>query len=399
MRSICFISAFYPTVISPTSHVFVRNLVWGLADQGVECSVISPVAINLNYKYASLPKVTEERTPSGSVVKLYFPRFISFGQRKLAGFKTTHLTTQLFHNAVRKQFREFEEKPEVVYGHFITPAGITAARIGREFGIPAFAAYGESTPWSINNYGLNSVVKELETLSGIVSVSSNNKDTLKNLGILNEDKIAVFPNAIDSSRYYPRDKAEARKKFGFPQDAFIVAFVGQFSERKGVLRVAEALDGLEGVSVIYAGKGEQTPNNSNILHCGLVKPEEIPVFLSTADAFLLPTLNEGCCNAIVEAMACGLPVISSNLPFNFDILSKDTACLIDPSNVAEIRQAVLKLKEDQHLRANNRAASLARASMLSQKNRANNIWNWIKAMSENSNSRKGDKLFESASTR
>lgn len=377
MNSICFISARYPSAITPTNHVFVQNLVWGLADQGLDCSVICPVAINLNYRFAFLPEVTEERTPSGAMIKLYFPKYISLGQKNILGCNTIRLTTELFHSAVQKQFRKFEKKFDAIYGHFLAPAGITAARIGREFGIPAFAAYGESTPWSIKRYGVAKVAKELDTLDGIVSVSTNNKDSLIKLDIMHENKIAVFPNAVDKNRYYPRDKNEAREKYGFPQDAFIVAFIGQFNERKGVLRVAEALNGLEGVYVIYAGKGDQTPRNSNTLHCGLLKPEDVPVFLSAADAFLLPTLNEGCCNAIVEAMACGLPVISSNLPFNFDILSEDSACLINPENISEIREAVIKLRENPTLRDRNRSASLDRASSLSQKNRALNIWNWI----------------------
>lgn len=377
LKSICFISARYPTPITPTNHVFVQKLVWELANKGLECSVISPVAVNLNHKFISLPKKAQETTPSGAVIKLYFPRYISLGQRDLFGYNTIRLTTEFFYQTVKNQFAKLEKKPDVVYGHFLAPAGITAARIGKKFGIPAFAAYGESTPWSIERYGADKVAREIESLKGIVSVSTNNKDNLIKLNIMSEDKIIVFPNAVDNSRYYPRDKKAAREKYGFPQDAFIVAFVGQFNERKGVLRVAEALNDLEDVYVIYAGKGNQIPRNSNTLYCGLIKPEEIPLFLNAADVFLLPTLNEGCCNAIIEAMACGLPVISSNRPFNFDILNEDSALLINPENISEIREAVIKLKENKELREKKSYAALIKARSLSQKNRADNIWKWI----------------------
>lgn len=380
MKSICFICARYPTAITPTNHVFVQKLVWGMADQGVECSIISPVAINLNYKLASLPKVTEERTPSGAKVKLYFPRYISLGQKDIFGWNTIRLTTAFFYRIVEKQLHEFVEMPDAVYGHFLAPAGITAAKIGRKFGIPAFAAYGESTPWSIKRYGIDNVKKELENLDGIVSVSTNNKNTLLELNIFSEEKIKVFPNAVDNNHFYPRDKIQARRKYGFPIDAFIVAFVGQFSQRKGVLRVAEALKDLNNVYVIYAGKGEQSPNSQNSLYCGLVKPEEVPEFLSAADAFLLPTLNEGCCNAIIEAMACGLPVISSNLPFNYDILDKGSATLIDPENISEIRNAVIELRDNPVLREKYSSASFEKAGLLSQKNRSYSIWKWMEQL-------------------
>jgi len=98
-------------------------------------------------------------------------------------------------------------------------------------------------------------------------------------------------------------------------------------------------------------------------------------------------------------MACGLPVISSNRPFNFDILTEDSASLIDPENISEIRAAVIRLRDDYQLRRKNSLASLERASSLNQKNRAANIWNWIKVMADNGKSRKGDKLFESNSAR
>jgi teichuronic acid biosynthesis glycosyltransferase TuaC len=399
INSICFICDRYPTTVTPASQIFVQNLVWGMADQGVECSVISPLPININYRYTFYPRSAEQRTPSGNIVKVYYPRYFSFGQRYLPGFNSVRLTTAIFHNVAERQFRKLEKKPDVIYGHFLAPAGIVAARIGRKYGIPAFAAYGESGPWSVERFGQAAITRELDSLSGIVAVSSKNKGELTELAVKSEDKIAVFPNAVDSDRFYPRDKAEARKKYGFPQEAFIIAFVGHFDERKGVLRVAEALKGLEDVHVIYAGQGDQDPRNSNTLHCGLVKPEEMPVFLSAADAFLLPTLKEGCCNAVVEAMACGLPVISSNRPFNFDILTEDSASLIDPENISEIRAAVIRLRDDYQLRQKNSLASLERASSLNQKNRAANIWNWIKMMADNGKSRKGDKLFESNSAR
>jgi hypothetical protein len=70
----------------------------------------------------------------------------------------------------------------------------------------------------------------------------------------------------------------------------------------------------------------------------------VPEYLSCSDVFVLPTLAEGCSNAIVEAMACGLPIISSNLPFNTDILDESNAILIDPMKVEEIAKAIQVLR-------------------------------------------------------
>ena len=73
--------------------------------------------------------------------------------------------------------------------------------------------------------------------------------------------------------------------------------------------------------------------------------------MNAADVFVLPTLAEGCCNAILEAMACGLPIISSNLPFNWDILNDKNSILIDPNNINQIADAIQRLRDSPKLRS------------------------------------------------
>jgi teichuronic acid biosynthesis glycosyltransferase TuaC len=347
MKHICFISNRYPNILTPTRQVFVQKLVWELADMGVSCTVISPVPVNQYLStFSKLPLEAEEVTPNGAVVKLYFPRYISLGQISKGPIKTSPLTALLFTSAVRKVFKKLANKPNIVYGHFLAPAGVCAARIGREFGIPSFAAFGESTTWSITAFGKQKIKKDLSTLSGIVSVSTANKKVLQQLDIFPDEKVKVFPNGIKGKVFYPRDKEQARKEFGFDKDKFLVSYVGQFSERKGVMRAAEAVDGLEGTQIAFAGKGKLLPATANCVHKSAVAPQSIPDFLSASDVFVLPTMNEGCSNAIIEAMACGLPIVSADLPFNEDILTTDNAILVDPANVQEIRAAVVKIKSD-----------------------------------------------------
>lgn len=381
MKKILFLCNRYPNALTPTRHVFVQKLVWAMADKGIECTVISPVPVNQYVgSFFKQPVETTERSPNGNLIRLHFPRYFTYGQREIGKFPTSRLTVGAFHSVVKKTIAKHRLSFDAVYGHFLVPAGITAARIGREFDVPAFAAYGEATPRDPIVYGLDRLRSEIHSLAGIVSVSSENKRVLEEINAFDPARIKVFPNAIQVERFHPRDRDESRRKMGVPADAFHVAFVGQFNHRKGVMRVAEAVGGLPGVTVSFAGKGDQLPQCANAVHVGPVLPADMPFFLSAADAFVMPTLNEGCSNAIVEAMACGLPVISSDLPFNYDILGKDNAILIDPNDVAKIRESVLQLKADADVRRAMSEATLARVSQLTLEKRADGILSWMREL-------------------
>lgn len=377
MKSICILCSGYPSKVFPHNQVFVQQFAWALADMGIACTVICPAAVNLHPLLLQLPDAVTETTDKGAQVKVYFPKFFSFGQQNILGFKTAQLTTFLYFRAIHSVWQRLAQKPEVVYGHFLTPGGVCAGRISKRYNVPSFAAYGESTPWSVYNFGVDDMRNEIASLKGIVAVSTANRAELEKVAVFPAHRIQVFPNGIRTSHFYPRDKKRSRIKFGIPQDLFVVAFLGEFSDRKGVLRLAEAARGLENVGVAFAGYGALQPDIPNAVFTGLVPPADVPEFLSAADVFVLPTLNEGCCNAIIEAMACGLPIISSDLPFNTDILNSKNALLIDPGSVKEIRAAITHLRDRPELCRKMGEASLEMARNLSIEARARNISSWM----------------------
>ena len=173
------------------------------------------------------------------------------------------------------------------------------------------------------------------------------------------------------------DKSKCRRVLGIAEDKVVGGFLGHFIERKGPLRVAKATEGINDLLMIYIGKGEQEPQGSNIIFKGQVPHNEISKYLSAADFFILPTQAEGCCNAIVEAMACGLPIISSDRDFNDDILNDECAIKVNPDNIQEIRAAVIKLVNDERLRRTMAQASLKMSNSLELGRRAENILKYM----------------------
>ena len=93
----------------------------------------------------------------------------------------------------------------------------------------------------------------------------------------------------------------------------------------------------------------------------------------------MPTQKEGCCNAIVEALAMGLPIISSDGAFNDDILDENNSIRVNPDDVDAIATAIKEMKEDSALRNRMVAYSLARHAEYSIQGRAKRIVDFIES--------------------
>jgi glycosyltransferase involved in cell wall biosynthesis len=184
---------------------------------------------------------------------------------------------------------------------------------------------------------------------------------------------------VNSELFHLQNKEKCRKHLGFPQNDFIVAFLGWFNERKGVQRVSEAINRVGGIKCIFIGNGELEPQCDGILYKGALPHHLVPQYLGAADCFVLPTLAEGCCNAIVEAMACGLPVVSSNLPFNWDVLDETNSIMVNPNDIEEISKALVCLKNDAYLRANLSKGAVNKADSLTIEKRAERILTFMKS--------------------
>lgn len=349
---ICLITMGYPTPYEPGKFAFVDQLACAWADMGHDVSVIYPIPafVKMIDKKRFYKSKWIRQTPSKNIISIYCPRFISMSERTILGINTTLLSYKSFQKAVERAIARLVKRPDVVYGHFL-PCGCHAADIGEKEKIPSFCAFGESTLWSIEGWDIRKVRNSLSKLSGMISVSTENKRVLVDHELYRAEDIEVFPNGADHSQFYPMNKQEIRKKYGFHEKAFIGVYTGSFNDDKGVLRAQEAAIKAGNVQMIYIGGGKDKPEGENILFQGRIQHEKIPEYLNAADFFILPTKAEGCCNAIVEAMACGLPIISAKGAYNDDILSKEYSIRTDPMDVEAMTKAIVSLRNDAGLRA------------------------------------------------
>ncbi len=375
ISNILVITPDYPIEGEP-AFTFVKNLCDEFVRQGRKVTIVSPQSKISILRHHKVKRPFERfDNIDGKRVAIYQPNCISVPSRFYK------LNNYLNRRSICHFLKRHQIDADVCYCHF-WKSGYMVLPYVKQHRIPLFVATGEGGLQNLANALQGPEYRELNKyINGAISVSSNNRNISQEIGLLEGKDCLVAPNAIDSRLFHKKDRVALRQQYGFNQDDFIVAFVGAFNHRKGSQRLSSAIDKVGGVkSFFIGGQGESEllePNSEGILFKGRLPHEAIPDYLNMADIYVLPTLNEGCCNAVVEALACGLPVVSSNRPFNFDVLNEGNSIMVDPLNVDEIADAIRELKENETKRRELAQGALKMAEELTIDHRAERILSFM----------------------
>lgn len=387
IKSITVITCDYPSK-GRMDYVFVQQLVHAIIDMGVKITVVAPQSIihNIVHKKRPLPRHCQGVTEKGNIYDIYRPYTLSFGKKNYFSKFTAWYNKHTITSIVKKV------KSEVLYSHFWSNA-LLVYDYATNNNCPLFVACGEGDD-AIENMVGNMSDEEIKHLSsavtGVVSVSSENKRKCIKFGLASESTTKVFPNCVNTSIFHKTDVTKMKEQLGISENDFVIGFVGMFSSRKGPDRIAEAITRLSDpqIKVMFIGKPfsgyAYDFDCPGIIHKGPLDHDLLPQYLNCADVFVMPTQKEGCCNAIVEALAIGLPVISSDGAFNDDILDEKNSIRINPDDVDAIASAIKKLKEDVNLRRQMSEYSLSRHTEYSIEERAKKIFAFINGQAANS---------------
>jgi UDP-glucose:(heptosyl)LPS alpha-1,3-glucosyltransferase len=208
----------------------------------------------------------------------------------------------------------------------------------------------------------------------VIAMTHQVKDDLMRLyGVPNKD-VVVIPNGFSPSEFSVarrNEKREAmRRKLAYTKSDKVVIFVANELERKGFGPLLRAIAALEDSSVQVLAVGRLTPLSyaGEIQRLGMTQrvkftgpTSEVADYYAAADVFALPTQYEAWGLVIVEAMACGLPVLTSRLAgASITISEGQTGHLLDdPANVNEIRAKLSLLLQEEHAPAEAIADSVA----------------------------------------
>ena len=368
MRDIIILANKYPNIYEPNVNVFTQQVAWALLEADINVTIICPNPINYRKQNINIPFKSVEHNEQGNKLTNYRPKYVGMGQevehmQKLC----VDVTTKMYINAVNRILKNRNLENTVLFAEFLCPSGVAASVLGKKYRVNSYMQIGEATYQGDKKYGNERLKKLLEPLTGVIALSGYIRDYLLNANIIDQNKITILPSGYRKNRIYKRDKVEARKKLGLPLNKFIVGFCGSFDDRKGILRLEKAIDGITDNNVVLAacGKGKCSPESKKLVWNGPINHEDLAWFYSALDVFAFPTYYEGCCTAIVEAMACGCPIISSDRSFNYEICDESNSILIEPDDISAMRKAILTLKNDENIQISMSKASLRKSKDLS----------------------------------
>lgn len=225
--------------------------------------------------------------------------------------------------------------------HFGFPDGAAAVRLGRWLGVPVTITLRGTEERHARDPQLRPRLQgALLGAAQVFTVSDSLRQVALGLGVPPQ-RVQVVGNGVDLQRFRRMDRSECRAALGLPAQAPVLVTVGGLVERKGFHRVIAELPALRaefpGLQYLVVGgaspEGDWTEQlKAQVQQLGLqdcvrfqgaLPPDALAPVLSAADVFVLSTRNEGWANVFLEAMACGLPVITTRVGGNAEVVCRD----------------------------------------------------------------------------
>ena len=274
---------------------------------------------------------------------------------------------------------------DVIHAFFGVPCGFMALVLGRMFNVPYLVSLrGSDVPGYSHRFKL--IYPFLKILIRLVwrkaaLVVANSKG-LQELALETNKKqpISIIPNGVDTIRFSPNVTRKGEKEAGT-----IIITVGatRITPRKGIRFLLEAVYNLRDqypqVRVEIMGEGSERESleawvkekdmEERIVFVGRIPADHTPGWYRRADIFVLPSANEGMSNALLEALATGLPAIVTDTGGSHELVTNQVNGLyIEKESAASIQEALVKLLDDADMRARFGEASRIKAETLAWEN-------------------------------
>lgn len=355
------ISYMYPNMRRPNSGIFIQERLENLS-QLCEVKLINPcpwIPPIGSLKKLIMPNIQKENS-----IEIYRPKYLPLPGR-IFNFIKGIWCFIFIKNEVKELYKKFNF--DIIHAHRVFPEGVAAVLLGGVHKKPVvITLHGSDINYWAKSYFIRKmIIFSLDKADKIIAVSKALKSQILEMGIA-DGKIEVLFNAVDTNKFKPLNKIDARKKLGLPVGKKIIIFVGNLVMVKSPLFLLESIHqirekGKDDFLLVMIGDGvlkDEIENKINKFSLQVViklvgaKPhEEIPFWMSAADFLVLPSINEGMPTVLLEAMACGLPVIATEVGGVSEIVDNEKTGILIQSNDAEaLGKNILRLIDDEKLR-------------------------------------------------
>ncbi|HEX8442870.1 MAG TPA: glycosyltransferase [Allosphingosinicella sp.] len=351
MLRVLTLSTLFPNAAQPTLGVFVERQTLGLAAfPDVEVQVVSPVGLppwplSLHPHYSGRARLANKEPWKG--VTVHRPRFRVLP--RIGEGATARLMARALLPALRDLRKSFPF--DVIDAEFFWPDGPAAMHLSRALGVPfSVKARGADIQYWGYRRGIAAQIQAAgEAAAGLLAVSKALKGVMIGLGM--PDTIRVHHTGVELDRFRPIDRAAAKSRLGVAGPLLVSA--GALIPRKGQAITIRALERLPGATLILVGEGADRPAlerqiraaglETRVRLLGSRPHSELPELLGAADVMVLPSSSEGLANVWIEALACGTPIVISDVGGAGEVLSDESAGRIVAGEPDAIAAAVRDL--------------------------------------------------------
>ncbi|MBL8352959.1 MAG: glycosyltransferase [Burkholderiaceae bacterium] len=352
------LSSLFPSALQPGAGLFIRERMFRVGAQ-LPLAVVAPSpwfplqGLLRRWKPGFRPGAPHHESMQG--FEVWFPRFLCF-PGALKGLDGTLMAL----GALPRLWRlRRAGRLDLIDAHFAYPDGYAATLLGRWLGVPVTITLRGTEQRQAQDASFRPKLQlALQRATRVFAVSESLRQLALALGTA-ADKVRVVGNGVDLNKFCPLPRAEARLALGLPEGVPVLVSVGGLVERKGFHRVIELMPALRAryPGLVYLVVGGPSPEGDigdalkrqaidagvqdAVRFLGALPPEHLRVPLSAADVFVLATRNEGWANVFLEAMACGLPVVTTDVGGNAEVVCRAELGTVVPFGDAQRLQAAL----------------------------------------------------------
>ena len=285
----------------------------------------------------------------------------------------------MFKNNAKKELEDLIKKEDIdiIHGHYLFPAGAAAVEVGNKHNIKTYVTAHGSDMFELYKskpFMRPTIKKVLKNADGIFAVSKALRQEIIATGVSGiAEKTKLSWNSVDISKFSLKDDDSFKKEFGL-FDKPIVLFVGNLIKRKNVGALLEAKKiAKSDYYLVIVGDGPlskklrkkvEDENIPDVIFTG--SRTDVENIIPNCDFLVLPSFSESFGLVLIEALACGKPVIGSDVGGISEIINDDVGLLVNPNDVSSISNSIDKLVDDEDLRVSLSRNARNRAKDFSQ---------------------------------